>query len=148
MLSALTEENSPFINEGKNILIEEFGSDYATYFSILACIASGTKTRSEIEHELGNDNIGSYLQKLENYYGLIHKSLPIFSKTSGKKVRFVIDDCFLIFWFRFSINTRDWWRTKLYSPSEQSSEGTMTRFPDLCWKNILPGNSRKKGGIS
>lgn len=101
MLSALTEENSPFINEGKNILIEEFGSDYATYFSILACIASGMKTRSEIEHELGNDNIGSYLQKLENYYGLIHKSLPIFSKTSGKKVRFVIDDCFLIFWFRF-----------------------------------------------
>ena len=27
MLSALTEENSPFINEGKNILIEEFGTD-------------------------------------------------------------------------------------------------------------------------
>lgn len=38
MLAALTEENSPFINEGKNILIEEFGTDYVTYFSILTCI--------------------------------------------------------------------------------------------------------------
>ena len=68
MLGALTEENSPFINEGKNILIEEFGTDYVTYFSILTCIASGLKTRSEIENELGNNNIGPYLVKLEDYY--------------------------------------------------------------------------------
>lgn len=30
--------------------------------------ASGLKTRSEIENELGNNNIGSYLVKLEDYY--------------------------------------------------------------------------------
>ena len=101
MLVALTEENSPFINEGRNILIEEFGSDYITYFSILTCIASGLKTRAEIEAELGLDNIGSYLVRLENYYRLITKSLPIFSKPNSKKVRYQLDDCFLIFWFRF-----------------------------------------------
>ena len=101
MLSALTEENSPFINEGRNILIEEFGTDYVTYFSILTCIASGMKTRSEIESELGLDNIGSYLARLENYYRLITKALPIFSKPNSKKMRYQLDDCFLIFWFRF-----------------------------------------------
>jgi len=101
MLAALTEENSPFIGEGRNILIEEFGSDYITYFSILTCIASGLKTRAEIEAELGLDNIGSYLARLENYYHLITKSLPIFSKPNSKKVRYQLDDCFLIFWFRF-----------------------------------------------
>ena len=37
----------------------EFGTDYVTYFSILTCIASGMKTRSEIENELGKNNIGS-----------------------------------------------------------------------------------------
>ena len=95
------EENSPFINEGKNILIEEFGTDYVTYFSILTCIASGMKTRSEIENELGNNNIGSYLVKLEDYYKVITKSLPIFAKENSKKVRFQLNDCFLIFWFRF-----------------------------------------------
>ncbi len=101
MLAALTEENSPFINEGKNILIEEFGTDYVTYFSILTCIASGMKTRSAIENELGNNNIGSYLVKLENYYKVITKSLPIFAKENSKKVRYQLNDCFLIFWFRF-----------------------------------------------
>ena len=101
MLSALTEENSPFINEGRNILIEEFGTDYVTYFSILTCIASGMKTRAEIESELGLDNIGSYLARLENYYRLITKALPIFSKPNSKKMRYQLDDCFLIFWFRF-----------------------------------------------
>lgn len=101
MISALTIEDSPFINEGRNILIEEFGSDYVTYFSILTCIASGMKTRAEIEGELGLDNIGSYLARLENYYRLITKALPVFSKPNGKKMRYQLDDCFLIFWFRF-----------------------------------------------
>ncbi len=101
MLTTLAEENSPFINEGKNILIEEFGTDYVTYFSILTCIASGMKTRSEIENELRNNNIGPYLAKLENYYKVITKSLPIFAKENSKKVRYQLNDCFLIFWFRF-----------------------------------------------
>ncbi len=101
MLAALTEENSPFLGEGKNILIEEFGTDHVTYFSILTCIASGMKTRSEIENELGNNNIGSYLVKLEDYYKVISKSLPIFAKENSKKVRYQLNDCFLMFWFRF-----------------------------------------------
>ena len=101
MLGALTEENSPFINEGKNILIEEFGTDYVIYFSILTCIASGMKTSAEIKNELGIDNISSYLSRLEDYYGLITKYQPIFAKENSKKVRYQLDDCFLIFWFRF-----------------------------------------------
>lgn len=101
MLAALTKENSPFISEGKNILIEEFGTDYAIYFSILVCIASGMKTRAEIESDLGIDNIGSYLIRLENYYHLINKSLPIFAKANSKKVHYQLNDSFLVFWFRF-----------------------------------------------
>jgi hypothetical protein len=59
------------------------------------------KTRSEIENELGNDNIGSYLVKLEDYYKIITKSLPIYAKENSKKVRYTLNDCFLTFWFRF-----------------------------------------------
>lgn len=101
MLGALTEENSPFVGEGKNILIEEFGTDYVVYFSILTCIASGMKTSAEIKNELGLDNISSYLSRLEDYYGLISKYQPIFAKENGRKVRYQLNDCFLIFWFRF-----------------------------------------------
>ena len=34
MISFMVRENSPFTDEGKNLLIEELGKNYATYFSI------------------------------------------------------------------------------------------------------------------
>ena len=101
MLGYLTETNSPFVNEGKNILIEEFGTDYAVHFSILSCIAGGMFTRGEIENQIRTDNIGSYLARLENYYGLIEKHLPIFAQEKSKKVRYALSDNFLALWFRF-----------------------------------------------
>lgn len=101
MLNYLTEENSPFIGEGKNILVEEFGTDYAMHFSILTCIASGLRTRGEIEAQLKTENIGSYLIRLEKYYGLIEKHLPIFAKETAKKIRYRLSDNFMTLWFRF-----------------------------------------------
>lgn len=41
MISFMIRENSSFIDEGKNLLIEEFGKNYATYFSILSTISGG-----------------------------------------------------------------------------------------------------------
>ena len=41
MIAYMVRENSPFIEEGKYLLIEEFGKDYGTYFSILSAISGG-----------------------------------------------------------------------------------------------------------
>lgn len=101
MLAALTERDSLFIGEGRNILIEEFGKDYTTYFSILGCIADGMYTRGEIEARLNVDNIGSYLKRLENDFMLISRHVPIFEDSSSKKTRYQLNDNFLILWFRF-----------------------------------------------
>lgn len=101
MLNMMTEENSPFINEGKNLLIEEFGTDYANYFSILSCIANGEVTRSQIENMTGLKEIGGYLERLKSHFNLIEKHVPIFSKPKTKNVRYILSDNFLIFWFRF-----------------------------------------------
>ena len=101
MLSFITSYNSPFLNEGKNVLIEEFGTDYTVHFSILTCIAGGMKTRGEIENILNMENIGSYLVRLERYYGLIEKHLPIFAKENSKKTRYALSDNFLALWLRF-----------------------------------------------
>ena len=101
--SMLTEVNSPFINEGKNVLIEEFGADYSIYFSILICISEGQLTRKEIENKIGMEGsgIGSYLERLEKYYGLIERHQPIFAKSNSRKVRYTLCDNFLTLWFRF-----------------------------------------------
>ena len=100
MLSLMIREDSTFINEGKNMLIEEFGTEYAIYFTILSAIARGENTRAKIEAVV-NREIGGYLTKLEHDYGLISKTLPLFSKVETKNLRYVLDDNFLIFWFRF-----------------------------------------------
>ncbi|HBG41500.1 ATP-binding protein [Limibacterium fermenti] len=100
MLDYIIKEDSTFIPEGKNMLIEEFGKEYANYFTILSAIARGETTRSKIEAVV-NREIGGYLTKLEHDYGLISKVLPIFSKVETKNVRYTIEDNFLTFWFRF-----------------------------------------------
>lgn len=100
MLSLMIKEDSIFIGEGKNMLIEEFGTEYATYFTILSAISRGENTRAKIEGIVKRE-VGGYMTKLEHDYGLIAKSTPIFSKVETKNVRYVLEDNFLVFWFRF-----------------------------------------------
>lgn len=100
MIQHIIGPNSTFLNEGKNNLIEEFGKDYGTYFSILSCIARGKNTRSEIEDVIGKE-VGGYLSNLENEYELIGKKRPLFEKSTNKNVRYELEDVFYSFWFRF-----------------------------------------------
>jgi len=51
-LDLIFDENSLFLEEGKNLLVEEFGKEYTSYFSILSLIASGKTSRSEIQNIL------------------------------------------------------------------------------------------------
>lgn len=100
MTELMIKEDSPFLQEGKNMLIEEFGKEYATYFTILSAIARGENSRSKIE-TLVKREVGGYLTKMERDYNLISKATPIFAKAETKNVRYIIDDNFLTFWFRF-----------------------------------------------
>lgn len=100
MISHIVSPNSTFLGEGRNNLIEEFGKDYGTYFSILSCIARGKNTRSEIEEVIGRE-VGGYLTNLEKEYELIGKRQPMFENSATKNVRYDIDDVFYSFWFRF-----------------------------------------------
>lgn len=100
MLEFILRPYSPFLTEGRNQLVEEFGRDYGTYFSILELIASGKTSRSEIESVL-ETHTGAYLSRLENEYALIDRHLPITAKPGGRLIKYFIRDNFLDFWFRF-----------------------------------------------
>ena len=100
MIEGMKDENSIFISEGKNLLIDEFGKEYGTYFSILTAISEGKNTRAEIENLLKKE-IGGYLTKMERDFNLIKKQQPIFTKSSTKNVKYQIEDNFIMFWFRF-----------------------------------------------
>lgn len=100
MLLFVTRPDSPFLGEGKDLLVSEFGKEYGTYFSILQLIASGKTTQGEIDSIIGK-NTGAYLVNLEKTYSLISKNKPIFSKPESRKTRWYLNDNYLRFWFRF-----------------------------------------------
>ena len=101
VLGYMVRDNSPITDEGKNVLIEEFGKDYGVYFSILGCIASGINTQSEIEAALGGTSIGGQLRRLIEDYSIITRRRPIMAKARTQSVRYDIDDNFMKFWFRY-----------------------------------------------
>lgn len=100
ILDALLSENALFIEEGKNMLIDEFGKEYGNYFSILSLIASSKTSRKEIA-SIMEKQIGGYLDRLEKDFNLISKVRPVFSKPNSQSVKYKINDNFLSFWFRF-----------------------------------------------
>lgn len=96
----LMNEHSLLIEEGKYRLVEEFGQDQETYFSILAAISSGKTSRPEIESLLEH-SIGPQLKKLESEFEIIKRQQPILSKPGSRLVKYRLTDPFLSFWFRY-----------------------------------------------
>ncbi len=105
IIDFVLSENSPFLSEGKNLLIEEFGKEYGTYFSILELISVGKTGRSEIESVLQKD-VGGFLEKLEKDYFVINRYKPIHAKPESKLIKYKIKDHFLRFWFRYIYRNR------------------------------------------
>ena len=100
ILEVILAENSLFLNEGRNVLIEKFGKEYGNYFSILALIASSKTSRVEME-SIMEINLGGFLDRLEHEFSLITKVRPILAKPGSRSVKYRINDNFLNFWFRF-----------------------------------------------
>lgn len=101
MINFMIRENSPFTDEGKNLLVEEFGKNYATYFSILSAISGGIDTQPEIEAALGNKSIGGQIKRLIEDYNIIVRKRPILAKEGSQTVRYEIQDNFIRFWFNY-----------------------------------------------
>ena len=100
MLEEIFSPLSAYIPEGRTILADEFGSDYGTYFALLAAISAGQTTSAELKNLLGTE-VGGFLAKLEDQYSIVEKKQPIFGKPTSKNAHFQVDDCFFRFWFRF-----------------------------------------------
>lgn len=100
ILNAVFWEDSFFLDEGRDVLIGEFGKDYGNYFSILSLIASSKTDRSAIESIL-NISVGGYLDRLEKDFDIIKRIRPFMAKEGSRNNKYKIEDNFLNFWFRF-----------------------------------------------
>lgn len=100
MLRWVTALGSPFLTEGRELVLSEFGKDYANYLSILQLVAGGMTVQNQIDNIIGK-NTGTYLKRLDEEYNYVSKQAPMFSKPGNRNLRWSIEDCFLRFWFRF-----------------------------------------------
>ena len=135
MFSCVLSFGSYFIDEGKELLSDEFGKDYGNYFSILSAIASGYNERGKIKSYTGIE-AGGYLDKLENVYDLLYRYRPYLASENSRNVKYGIKDNFLNFWFRFiykyrsavEIGNLDYVRAKTLADYETFSGWVLERY--------------------
>ena len=100
IINATISLGSYFIEEGKELLSDEFGKEYGNYFSVLAALAGGKTYRGDMTSYVGFET-GGYLDKLENDFNVVARVRPYLSGEQSRNVRYYISDNFLNFWFRF-----------------------------------------------
>ena len=141
-------ENSLFIDEGRNLLITEFGKNYGIYFSILLEIANGHYTQGEIESALGGISIGGHLSKLENVYNLITRERPIFAKPGTKKnVRYIIGDNFLNFWFKYIERNRSYIELQNFEDLRQLAKADYQTYSGRVLEKYFKQKLAEEGGF-
>ena len=91
---------SIFAEEGRNLLIEEFGKDYGVYFSIMELLAQGKSSRPLVESIL-EASVGGHLERLEKDYRLITPFRSFDAKPGSRSVKYKINEPFLAFWFAY-----------------------------------------------
>ena len=124
-----------FLDEGQEMLRDEFGKDYGNYFSILSAIATGETSRGEIKSYTGVE-AGGYLDKLENDFDIIRRRRPYLAGENTKSVEYVISDNFLNFWFRFiyryrsavEVGNLEWVQGKVLGDYETYSGDILERY--------------------
>lgn len=146
----ILQKNSPFLFEGKNLLIEELGKEYGTYFSILELISTSKTSRSQIESVIGK-NVGGHLERLENSYYIIKKIKPINAKKNGRIQKYMIKDNFLNFWFYFIQRNRSAVETENFGYIKKIIERDFSTFSGIYLEKIFQelltatGNYNKVG---
>lgn len=100
ILKAVLSLGSYFIDEGRELLSDEFGKDYGNYFSVLSALAGGKTYRGDMTSHVGFET-GGYLDKLETDFNIVRRVRPYLSGEQSRNVRYYLDDDFLSFWFRF-----------------------------------------------
>lgn len=135
ILEVTVSLGSYFIEEGTELLSDEFGRDYGNYFSVLSAISSGHTSRGDIESYVGFE-VGGFLDRLETDYNVISKVRPYMSGENSRNVRYVISDNFLNFWFRFvykyrsavEIGNMEYVRNKIFNDYETYSGHVLEKY--------------------
>lgn len=125
------------LDEGRSILVSEFGGEHKIYFTLLEAISEGKTRINEIASKFNNDvnAANRYADLLRKEYNLISRIVPLF----GKKGIYRLNNNFIHFWFRFIKRYESYYEQgRVYSIYEFFSKNFNTymgeKFEDFCMK--------------
>lgn len=135
MIKDVFSLGSYFLDEGLEVLRDEFGKDYGNYFSILSALSNGESSRGAIKSYTGLEP-GGYLDRLEKDYDIVSRKRPYLAGENTKNVEYAITDNFLNFWFRFvyryrsavEVGNLEWIQQKVFSDYDTYSGQILERF--------------------
>ena len=115
-------------DEVKSMLVEDFGANYSTYFSILEAISKGYDTFTAISDKTGikRDSLSKYIQVLRDDFNLITPMNLIARERKTKRTKYRISDNLIDFWFRFVFSQNSLIEAERY---EECLENTMRELP-------------------
>lgn len=130
-------------DEGREILIQEFGQEHPTYFAILESIALGKDTFTLIASHTNLDtgSLTTALQVLSNKFYLIRKQQPVFPNNQ-RITRYKITNNFIKFWFRYIYANQSIIRSGYYKNIVDKIESELNElsgrfFEEMCLDFIL-----------
>ena len=118
------------------MLNDEFSSDYSIYFSIMQLIANGKTRVSEIDGEILRPT-SVYLANLEKNYELITKIQPILARLNSRTTKYLINDNFLRFWFRFILPYQSLIEQQQFALLRQYIDESYTQFSSITLEQIF-----------
>lgn len=110
------EAGAPLKHEGRDLLVEEFGTWHQTYFSILEVISQEKETSNQkvgARTALGENKISIYLNKLNEKYNQIRKEEPL-PNYGGRKGRYLINNHVLNIWFKYIFSNQSFLEIEQY----------------------------------
>ena len=151
LANRIFSQGSIFLTEGENILIQEFGASWETYFSIMEVTAEGKLGPSAIASHLGMpiQMIPKYLETLVKLQ-LVQRKRPVLGKV--RHVHYCIQDPFFQFWFKICFpkigQYRDETSTvppeRIYATIGKAMERVVMEI--LCQSKVLPFEPDDVGG--
>ncbi len=130
------------LDEGRSILVSEFGGEHKIYFTLLEAISEGKTKINEIASKFNNDvnAANRYVDLLKKEYNLISRISPVF----GKRGIYKLNNNFIHFWFRFIKRYEGYYeqgRTEsIYKFFEREFKKYLgEKFEEFCMKLVKEG---------
>ena len=127
---------APLKNEVRDTMIEAFGREHRTYYSILSAIALGKSSKSEISDfvDVKVTSLSAYLDGLINIMGLVHREVPVTEPkpNRSKKGRYLLNDNYFKFWFRFIFRNMSYYESGNFN---KISKKVKVEFDSFVGKN-------------